>query len=103
MNDDVVEPVEPGMQTEIISSAVVSHVIVRACTSCGGPRVPTDPCVGCGNQTPAQITNLGVTGATYRNPLRWLIRHLVGGPLAERRIRRANQQAAILRTSAPRE
>ena len=104
MND---EPVTPAISSipvaDVISSAAVSHVIVRACTECSGPRVPNDPCVTCGNQTPAQVVQLGVTGATYRNPLRWLIRHLIGGPLAERRIRRANQQAVSLRTSTPRE
>jgi hypothetical protein len=37
------------------------------------------------------VTDLGTVSATYRNPLRRLWRHVIGEPLARRRIYNANR------------
>lgn len=71
--------------------AEVSAVIIRACALCGSPRDLGAPCGGCGNPDPPETTDLGVVSAAYRNPLRRMARHLIGEPLARRRIQDANR------------
>jgi hypothetical protein len=101
--DDSPQPADPSGSASAtyakINSATVRYVIVRACTDCGGPRQQGMACQHCGNPEPPSTNNLGVVSATYRNPLRWLARHLVGGPLAKRRIKRANRQTMELRSA----
>jgi len=79
--------------TETIASAEVRHIIVRGCSSCGSSRTMDTPCLGCGNTEPAEMVNLGVVSASYRNPIRQFWWNHIGQPLAERRIRRANRRA----------
>ena len=88
---------ESAMAAEVPASAEVRHVIVRACTQCGGRREANAPCAQCGNATLPEVSDLGVVIAIYRNPVRRLAWRLVGQPLAERRIRRANRRALLLR------
>lgn len=90
---------EPTSATEAVASAEVSHVIIRACSKCGGRRELDTACAGCGNREAPEVSDLGVVIATYSNPLRRVAWHLVGKPLAERRIRRANARAIRLRAS----
>jgi hypothetical protein len=80
-----------------VVSAEVSHVIVRGCTRCQHPRTIGESCAGCGNPEPPLVCDLGVTSAEYRNPLRRFWWRAAGRHLANRRIARANAQAATLR------
>jgi hypothetical protein len=82
-------------QAFVPARAEVAAVIIRACASCGSPRALETPCAGCGNAAPPEVTDLGVVSASYRNPLRRAWRHLVGGPLARRRIGDANGQRRV--------
>lgn len=79
-----------------ISSAELVHVIVRACTVCGHTRNQNQPCEGCGNPAPPEVTPLGKVSATYRNPIRRAWWSLVGQPLSKRRIERANRRTQQL-------
>lgn len=87
---------EPTQTNIKVSSAQVSHVIVRACTRCSSPRQIGSDCTGCGNSTPPEVTNLGTTAATYRNPLRQAWWTLAGRHFADHRIRRANRRTKQL-------
>jgi hypothetical protein len=51
----------------------------------------------CGNPLAPTVEDLGVVTAQYRNPLRQAWWQLVGKPLADRRVRRANRRATNLR------
>lgn len=86
----------PPSTTEAVASAEVSHVIVRACTRCGGRRELDTACAGCGNREAPEVTNLGVVTAIYRNPLKRMWWQLAGRHAANHRIRRANARAARL-------
>lgn len=86
------EPIRATM----VSAGEVSHVIVRACADCRSPRRIGEPCGGCGNPNPPEVTHLGVVAATYRNPLRQAWWTLAGRHLADRRIRRANRRTKQL-------
>lgn len=90
-------PPAPASNTEAVASAEVRHVIVRACTECGGKREIDAPCATCGNGTPPQVDDLGIVTAIYRNPFRRIVWQLLRKPLADRRIRRANRRATQLR------
>lgn len=79
-------------QAFIPARAEVSAVIIRACSRCGSRRDLERPCASCGNPDAPEVTDLGTVSATYRNPLRRAWRHVIGEPLARRRIRNANQQ-----------
>lgn len=88
---------------EVFASIEVSQVIVRACTTCGGPRTQDAPCTSCGNVRPPIVHDLGVVHGVYRDSgLRGLWER-VGRSAAERRISRANAQAALLRRDTPSE
>lgn len=87
----------PASATKAVASAEVRHVIVRACVVCSGPRVIDVPCGQCGNPNPPHVVDLGVVTAIYRNPLRRVAWRLARKPLADLRIRRANQRAIQLR------
>jgi hypothetical protein len=78
-------------QAFVPARAEVTAVIIRACALCGSPREVERACAGCGNPDPPVVTDLGIVSASYRNPLRRLWRHLVGEPLARRRIQDANR------------
>lgn len=78
------------MSARAITSAEVSHVIVRGCTACGHPREVGVPCAGCGNSGAPVVHDLGVQSAYYRNPLRRLAWFLHGQRRAARRARSAN-------------
>ena len=84
-----------GSQAFIPARAEVSAVIIRACALCGSPRDLGAPCASCGNPDAPEVTDLGLVSATYRNPLRRAWRHLIGGPMARRRIRNANEQRRV--------
>ena len=86
-----------AQQARIIASAEVSHVIVRACALCSGPRTVGEPCADCGNPDPPQVDRVGVVAAAYRNPLRRAWWRLAGRHLANARIRRVNRSADRLR------
>lgn len=83
--------------TRAISSGTVSHVIIRGCTRCQSQRVIGEPCAGCGNPEPPEVTKLGVVSATYRNPIKRAWWALVRAPMADRRIRRAAARTLELR------
>lgn len=70
-----------------VSKAEVSHVIVRGCTRCSGPREVGQPCASCGNPEPPVVHDLGVQSFTHRNPLRRLAWRVCGQHLAARRAR----------------
>jgi len=80
-----------------VASAEVSHVIVRACTECQHRRVTGEPCAGCGNPRESHVDRVGVTNASYRNPLRQMWWRIVRRHVANWRVRRANADAATLR------
>jgi hypothetical protein len=84
-----------GSQSFVPARAEVSAVIIRACARCGSPRGLERPCATCGNPDAAEVTDLGTVSATYRNPLRRVWRHLIGEPLARRRIQQANRQRRV--------
>lgn len=89
---------EPAPSTaDSISTAEVRQVIVRACQACGAGRHLGEPCAVCGNPLAPTVEDLGVVTAQYRNPLRQAWWQLVGKPLADRRVRRANRRATNLR------
>lgn len=83
--------------TQTVSYAEVSYVIVRACVICHGTRTVDEPCATCGNEDPPLVDDLGVVSATYKSRTKWLMRHIIGEPLARRRIKRANQRSYTLR------
>lgn len=79
--------------------AIVSQIVIRACSRCGGKREDPDaPCPGCGNPERAVVDELGVTGFVHRDPERaaWWFR--AGRLRADARIRRANKNAERLRS-----
>lgn len=78
-------------QAFVPARAEVTAIIIRACACCGSPRELGAPCAGCGNQDAPEVTDLGMVSASYRSPLRRLARHVIGGPLARRRIQNANR------------
>ena len=78
-------------QAFVPAKAEVTAVIIRACALCGCSRELGAPCATCGNTAPPVVTDLGVVSASYQNPLRRAWRHLIGGPLARRRINNANR------------
>jgi hypothetical protein len=86
---------------EVFTSIEVSHVIVRACTTCEGPRTIGEPCENCGNLTPPVVHDLGVTSGVYKDEGVRGLWERVGRLAADRRIRRANTQAALLRRDLP--
>ena len=94
------EPASAVSQTDAITSAIVRHVIIRACDQCQHSRVVGEPCAGCGNEAPPKVENLGVTNASYRNPVQAFIWRVIGDPLSRLRIRQANASAEQLRIRA---
>lgn len=86
---------------DVFASVEVSHVIVRACVLCGAARTQDDPCAGCGNLEAPVVADLGVTNGVYRDSGLRALWSMTGLGAAERRIRRANAQAALLRTADP--
>ena len=64
-------------QAQAVQSITISHRIVRADGS---------------------VEELGVTNASFKNPLKQAWWTLVGSRLAERRIRKANKRAEALRS-----
>ena len=86
---------DPAPSTARVPSSVkIRHTITRACEHCGSPRSTDSPCAGCGDTCPATVVDLGVVTAAYRNPVKRAWWTLLGQPLADRRIRRANRAAA---------
>src|SRR5438874_7366424 len=81
---------------DAIASAEVEAVIVRACVRCGSRRDLGQPCTGCGNTQPPEITPLGVVSATHKRWWRRLWWTVARKPLADRRIRRAGQRTGQL-------
>lgn len=71
-----------------VTSATISHLIIRACRSCGHPRQLDTPCQGCGLTDPPQTYDLGVQAATYRNPILRAAWTLFGSRAATRRATR---------------
>ena len=82
---------------EVFTSIEISQIIVRACTSCGGPRTIDEPCAACGNIRPPIVHDLGVTAGAYRDGGAAGFWERMGRLAAERRIRKANAQALLLR------
>lgn len=86
---------------DVFISATVSHVITRACTTCGGPRTQGEPCAQCGNLAPPIVHDLGVVAAAYRDPAARDLWSRVGRVAAELKIKQANAQGALLRRANP--
>jgi hypothetical protein len=86
----------PGALGEVFTAIEVSHVIIRACTVCGGSRTIGDPCGSCGNLQPPIIHDLGVTSGVYKDTGLQGLWDRVGKLAADRRIQRANSEARLL-------
>jgi hypothetical protein len=81
-------------RAEAKSRVIVSAVIVRACSVCGGPRQQGADCGGCGNTEPAVTQDAGIVAAQYTNPVEALAWKLFGQWRAARRIARINRENA---------